>query len=77
MFSYDTIENDINYKRIYEECSYRNTMVAPLSCGYVATATRARNPAVTTGPPTAAHRDPIIRTFQRNAGLFASFGSFF
>lgn len=35
------------------------------------------NPAVTTGPPTAAHRDPIIRTFQRNAGLFASLGSFF
>lgn len=35
-----------------------------------------RNPAVTTGAPTAAHRVPIIRTFQRNAGLFAGLGEF-
>lgn len=36
------------------------------------------NPAVTTGTLTAAHRVPIIRTFQRNVGLFASLAfSFF
>lgn len=55
-----------------------NTVPPLLACGYCHhgnTGPAAR--AVTTGAPTAAHRVLIIRTFQRNVGLFASPGAFF
>lgn len=66
------VQNHRNPKRP-QPAGHMNNTVCLLAGGYVATATRApQNPAVTTGAPTAAHQVPIIRTFQRNVGLFAS-----